>query len=118
VTWSIIVECHSKLTQWGHSKRLIADTACRTRPMLVWLVDCNIPSNIPVLDKSGHSDGSWRRADFEWEAENDQYICAKCHEMKQFSRNYSDPNPGSAGQGGAKYRGIKLTCQTCYTKPS
>ena len=46
-----------------------------------------------------------RRADFEWDAENDQYICPEGHELKQFRRNYSDPNRGPTGKGVAKYRG-------------
>ncbi|MBM84421.1 MAG: IS5/IS1182 family transposase, partial [Rhodospirillaceae bacterium] len=75
-------------------ERLIADTAYGTAPMLGWLVDRGISPHIPVFDKSGRSDGTWTRADFEWDAENDQYICPEGHELKQFRRNYSDPNRG------------------------
>jgi hypothetical protein len=99
-----------------HPERLIADTAYGTGPMLGWLVDRKIAPHIPVFDKSGRSDGTWTRADFEWDAENNQYICPEGHELKQFRRNYSDPNRGPTGKGVAKYRGLKLTCQACPSK--
>ncbi len=98
-------------------ERLIADTAYGTGPMLGWLVDRKIAPHIPVFDKSGRSDGTWTRADFEWDAENDQYICPEGEALKQFRRNYSDPNRGPAGKGVAKYRALKLTCQSCSSKP-
>jgi len=99
-----------------HPERIIADTAYGSGPMLGWLVDRGIAPHIPVFDKAGRSDGTWTRADFEWDAENDQYICPEGQELKQFRRNYSDPNRGPTGKGGAKYRALKLTCQTCPSK--
>ena len=100
-----------------HPERLVADTAYGTGPMLGWLVDRKIAPHIPVLDKSGRSDGTWSRADFEWDAENDQYICPEGQTLKQFRRNYSDPNRGPTSEGRAKYRALKLTCQACPSKP-
>ena len=70
---------------------------------------------IPI-DKAGRADGTWTRADFEWDAENDQYICPEGQELKQFRRNYSDPNKGPAGKGTAKYRALKPICQSCPSK--
>ncbi len=99
-----------------HPERLIADTVYGTGPMLGSLVDRKIAPHIPVFDKSGRSDGTWTRADFEWDAENDQYICPEGHELKQFRRNYSDPNRGPTGKGVAKYRALRLTCQACPSK--
>lgn len=61
-------------------------------------------------------DGTWSRVDFEWDAANDQYICPEGEALKQFRRNYSDPNRGPDGKGVAKYRGLKLTCQACPSK--
>ena len=77
-----------------HPERLIADTAYGTGPMLGWLVERKIAPHIPVFDKSGRPDGTWARADFQWDAENNQYICPEGQELKQFRRNYSDPNRG------------------------
>ena len=65
-----------------HPERLIADTAYGTGPMLGWLVDRKIAPHIPDIDKSGRSDGTWTRAEFEWDAENDQYICPEGHGLK------------------------------------
>ena len=86
-----------------HPERIIADTAYGSDPMLGWLVDRGIAPHIPVIDKAGRADGTWTRADFEWDAENDQYICPEGQELKQFRRNYSDPNKGPTGKGTAKY---------------
>ncbi|ABD56132.1 hypothetical protein Jann_3215 [Jannaschia sp. CCS1] len=36
--------------------------------------------------------------------------------MKQFRRNYSDPNRGPTGKGVAKYQALKHTCQVCPSK--
>ncbi len=97
-------------------ERLIADTAYGTGPLLGWLVDREIAPHIPVFDKSGRNDGTWTRADFEWDAENDQFICPEGHALKQFRRNYSDPNRGPTGKGTARYRALKEVCQACPSK--
>ena len=97
-------------------ERLIADSAYGSGPMLGWLVDRKINPHIPVLDKAGRTDGTWSRADFEWDAENNQYICPEGEALKQFRRNYSNPNRGPDGKGVAKYRALKLTCQACPSK--
>ncbi len=99
-----------------HPERIIADTAYGSGPMLGWLVDRKIAPHIPVIDKAGRTDGTWSRADFEWDPENDQYVCLEGQSLKQFRRNYSDPNRGPDGKGVAKYRALKLTCQACPSK--
>ena len=99
-----------------HPERLIADTAYGSGPMLGWLVDEGIAPHIPVIDKAGRTDGTWSRADFEWDANNNQYICPEGAALKQFRRNYSDPNRGPTGKGVAKYQALKHTCQACPSK--
>ncbi len=99
-----------------HPERLIADTAYGSGPMLGWLVKRKIAPHIPVIDKAGRTDGTWTRADFEWDAENDQYICPEGHALKQFRRNYSDPNRGPTEKGRAYCRALKPTCQACPSK--
>ena len=99
-----------------HPERVIADTAYGSGPMLDWLVKRNIAPHIPVIDKAGRTDGTWSRADFEWDAENNQYICPEGEALKQFRRNYSDPNRGPTGKGVAKYQALKHTCQACPSK--
>ena len=95
---------------------MIADTAYGSGPMLGWLVDRKIDPYIPVIDKAGRPDGTWTRKDFQWDAENDQYICPEGHALKQFRRNYSDPNRGPKGKGVARYRALKEVCQVCPSK--
>ncbi len=57
-------------------ERLIADTAYGSGPMPDWLVEKRgIAPHIPVIDKSGRKDGTFERADFTFDAENDLYIC-------------------------------------------
>ena len=65
--------------------------------MLGWLVDRKIAPHIPVIDKATRTDGTWSRADFEWDADNNQYVCPEGEELKQFRHNYSDPNRGPDG---------------------
>ena len=100
-----------------HPERLIADTGYGSGPMLDWLVKRKIAPHIPVIDKAGRTDGTWSRADFEWDAQNNQYICPEGEALKQFRRNYSDPNRGPTGKGVAKYQALKHTCQACPSKP-
>jgi hypothetical protein len=97
-------------------EHLIANSAYGSGPMLGWLVDRDIKPHIPVLNKAGRTDGTWSRADFEWDPENNQYICPEGEPLKQFRRNYSDPNRGSTGKGVAKYLALKHTCQACPSK--
>ncbi len=95
---------------------MIADTAYGSGPILGWLVERKIDPYIPVIDKAGREDGIWTRADFDWDAQNDQYICPEGHALKQFRRNYSDPNRGPTGKGTARYRALKDVCQVCPSK--
>ncbi|MBB4175572.1 hypothetical protein GGR93_003365 [Sulfitobacter noctilucicola] len=97
-------------------ERLIADSAYGSGPMLGLLVGRKINRHIPVLDKAGRTDGTWSRTDFEWDPENDQYICPEGESLKQFRRNYSDPNRGPDGKGVAKYRALRLTYQASPSK--
>lgn len=48
--------------------------------------------------------------------ENNQYICPEGEPLKQFRRNYSDPNRKPTGKGVAKYQALKHTCQACPSK--
>ncbi len=99
-----------------HPERIIADTAYGSGPMLGWLVDRKIAPHIPVIDKAGRTDGTWSREDFAWDPKGDQYICPEGHSLKQFRRNYSDPNRGPTSTGRAKYRALKQECQACPSK--
>lgn len=64
--------------------------------MLDWLVEKReIAPHIPVIDKSGRKDGTFERADFTYDAENDLYICPKGKDLKQYRRAYKTPRSGA-----------------------
>lgn len=57
-------------------KLLAADTASGSAPMLNWLAEeKGIAPHIPIIDKSARDDGSFSRADFRYDADEDVYIC-------------------------------------------
>ena len=99
---------------------IAADTAYGSAENLGWLVKKRgiipfIPF-IPVIDKAERTDGTWSRSDFEWDEENDQYICPEGHSLRRFRRNYSDPNRVKKTGGTYKYRALKANCQACPSK--
>ena len=96
---------------------LAADTAYGSSENLGWLVKKRgIIPFIPVIDKTARTDGTWSRAEFEWDEENDQYICPEGHALRQFRRNYSDPSRGKHVTGTRKYRALRAICQACPSK--
>lgn len=97
-------------------ERLIAKTTYDADPLLGRRVDRKIAPLIPVFDQAGQFDGTWSRADFVLDVENDKYICPEGHAQKQLRRNYSDPNGGSAGEGTARFRALERVIQDCPSK--
>jgi transposase len=96
---------------------IAADTAYGSAENLGWLVKKQgIIPFIPVIDKAERSDGTWSRSDFEWDEENDQYICPQGRSLRRFRRNYSDPNRVKKVGGTYKYRALKAHCQACPSK--
>lgn len=92
-------------------ERLIADTAYGSGPMLDWLIEKRaIAPHIPVIDKSGRKDGTFERADFTFDAENDLYICPNAKQLKQFRRAYKTPRPNSNKDETKRYRARKPDC--------
>jgi IS5 family transposase len=57
-------------------KRLLADTAYGTGPMLDWLVNQkDIKPHIPVFDKTRRKDGAFEVGDFQWDDKKPAAIC-------------------------------------------
>ena len=56
-------------------KRLAADTAYGNAATLKTLVAHGIEPHIPVIDKSARNDGTFSRAEFQYDRERDLYIC-------------------------------------------
>ena len=99
-------------------ERLIADTAYGTGPMLDWLVeDRGIEPHIPVFDKSGRKDGTFERADFNYDRREDVYVCPAGKELKPRRKVYRDDRPLADGDGLIRYRASKLDCGGCALKP-
>lgn len=96
---------------------LIADTAYGSGPMLGWLVDHGIAPHIPVIDKSGRNDGTFERADFTYDTENDAYICPGGKELKQYRRAFTKPRePKPDKDGILRYRARRSDCDACNLK--
>jgi hypothetical protein len=101
----------------GRFKRLIADTAYGSGSMLDCLVEKRgIAPHIPVIDKSGRKGGTFERADFTFDAENDLYICPGGKELKQFRRAFTTPRAGSNKDETIRYRARKSDCDACALK--
>ena len=96
---------------------VIADTAYGSGPMLDWLVEeRGIAPHIPVIDKSKRKDGTFERADFTFDADNDLYICPNGKELKQYRRAYSKPRKGPNKDATIRYRARKPDCDACSLK--
>ncbi|MCP4942070.1 MAG: IS1182 family transposase [Planctomycetaceae bacterium] len=99
-------------------ERMIADTAYGTGPLLEWLVqERGIAPHIPVVDKSGRTDGTFERADFTYDDHNDAYICPGGKELKQSRRAFINPRtPKPDKYGVLRYRARKADCDDCQLK--
>ena len=99
-------------------ERLIADTAYSKGEMLDWLVQKRgIAPHIPVIDKSGRKDGTFERADFIYDAEQDVYTCPGGKELKQNRRTFKKPRENKPDEDGMfRYRSSKADCDDCTLK--
>jgi transposase len=99
-------------------ERLIADTAYGSGSMLDWLTrKRGIAPHIPVIDKSVRRDGTFERADFTYDTENDVYICPGGKELKQYRRAFKTPRSGPNKDGTLRYRARKADCEACILEP-
>ncbi|MEQ5871831.1 IS1182 family transposase [Sagittula sp. NFXS13] len=99
-------------------ERLIADTAYGTGEMLDWLDQKRgIAPHIPVFDKSARRDGTFERADFTYNAEQDTYTCPGGKELKQTRRAFTKPREKKPDEDGMlRYRASKADCDVCDLK--
>jgi len=96
---------------------IAADTAYGSSDNLVWLtLEREILPFIPVFDNSKRKDGTWSRADFTWDEDNDRYICPEGKELRHTRRNYSDPARNTHGLKARNYGALKSDCQVCPSK--
>jgi transposase len=95
-------------------ERLVADAAYGSAANLAWLVeDRSIEPHIPVFDKSARRDGSFERADFIYDHEDDSYICPAGNRLHRSNRNFSTPRTGIDKDGSIRYRALQQDCQAC-----
>jgi transposase len=91
-------------------KLLAADTAYGSAPMLNWLVEeKGIAPHIPVIDKSAREDGSFNRADFRYDEDEDVYICPAGRLLRTSGTIVNDEQ--------RLYRGATADCRSCPLKP-
>ena len=97
---------------------MIADTAYGTGPLLEWLVqEQGMAPHIPVVDKSGRTDGTFECVDFTCDDEYDLYICPGGKELKQSRRAFTNPGtPEPDKYGILRYRAKKADCDGCQLK--
>ena len=101
-----------------HPERIIADTAYGTGPLLEWLVEeRKIAPHIPVVEKSGRTDGTFETSDFAYDDQKDVYICPNGKELKQRRRAFITPRaPQPDKHGVLRYRASKAECDGCQLK--
>jgi transposase len=98
--------------------RLAADSAYGSAENLAWLVhERGIEPHIPVFDKSGRDDGSFERADFTYDHDDDSYICPGGNRLRRSNRNFSTPRTGIDKDGSIRYRARQHDCEGCALRP-
>ena len=101
-----------------HPDRLAADTAYGSAEMLEWLVNARgIAPHIPIIDKSGRTDGTFSRADFTYDRAADLYRCPGGKELKQYRRAFRADHPDTPPDDTYRYRASKIDCDACALKP-
>lgn len=99
--------------------RLAADTAYGSAEMLEWLVNARgIAPHIPIIDKSGRTDGTFSRADFTYDRAADLYRCPGGKELKQYRRAFRADHPDTPPDDTYRYRASKIDCDARALKPN
>ena len=76
-------------------ERLVADAADGSASNLAWRLEHkSIAPHIPVCDKSACNDGSFERANFSYDHEDDRYIGPSGDSLRRSNRNRSTPRGG------------------------
>ncbi|GGA98049.1 hypothetical protein [Allosediminivita pacifica] len=86
--------------------------------MLNWLdQQRRIAPRIPVFDKSVGRDGTFERADFNYDVENDVYTCPGGKELQQSRRTFTKPREKPPDEHGMlRYRATIADCDACEVK--
>ena len=112
----MIERTHARFGLWP--ERLAADTGYGDARTLSWLVEeRGIEPHIPVFDKSARRDGSFARADFVFDHDDDSYICPAGKRLRQRRKRYREAPPFVDAEGMTRYRASKFDCDACALKP-
>jgi hypothetical protein len=66
-----------------------------------------------VFDKSNRTDGTFARADFGFDPEQNHYTCPGGKRLMQFRRCFTTPRTGITKEGTRLYRASQSDCQSC-----
>jgi len=98
-------------------ERLAADTGYGSAEMLEWLVhEQGIEPHIPVFDKSARTDGTFSRADFDYDHASDTYRCPGGKQLSRYRRPFKAPRTGAPADATFRYRASKADCDACALK--
>jgi len=112
----MIERTHTRFGLWP--ERLAADTGYGDARNLAWLVEeRGIEPHIPVFDKSARRDGSFARADFVFDHDDDSYVCPAGKRLRQRRKRYREALPFVDAEGMTRYRASKFDCDACTLKP-
>ena len=99
-------------------KRLLADTAYGTGPMLDWLVNQKgIKPHIPVVDKTRRNDGAFVVGDFQWDDKKNEYRCPGGQALKSHRGKARTSRKGVTKENTVIYRSRPSDCSACEWKP-
>ena len=89
-------------------ERLAADTAYGTGKTLKALIDHEIDPYVPVWDKSKRKDGTFSRADFQYDKERNVYVCPHDKTLRSTGNVHSDDT--------LRYLARTKDCRSCPLK--
>jgi transposase len=95
-------------------ERLAADGGYGDARNLSWLVeDKGIEPHIPVFDKSARRDGTFERAVFTFDHDDDSYICPGGKRLRTRNRSFAIERPLADKDGLVRYRARQQDCDAC-----
>lgn len=98
-------------------RRLIADTAYGTAPMLGWMVEEKaIEPHVPVWDRSERKDGTFERDAFAWNEAADEYRCPAGNPLRREWRTYRNKRTHITKAETIIYRSSTRDCVACPMK--
>jgi len=97
-------------------RRLVGDTAYGTASMLGWMVnEKQIAPHVPVWEKP-RRDGTFRREEFRWDEQRNEYQCPAGHAMRSDWRAYANPRTHITKADTIIYRSSQPNCSGCSMK--